>query len=129
MLSAGRFVPYLTDKDGLSYKSGPLMWSEHRFRDVPGQMGHADYEAMCARLAETTRWDKSRPPAQCEPGYAAYTRRPGELHTQQDEVRGAAALHKIRMLRCVSYAYCHAALRVICTLPMAWLWQPPEGSA
>ena len=101
VLSAGRFVPYLTDKDGLSYKSGPLMWSEHRFRDVPGQMGHADYEAMCARLAQTTRWDMSRPAAQCEPGYAAYTRRPNELHADHDQVRNGSAVECICCARTV----------------------------
>lgn len=100
VLSAGRFVPYLCDTEGLSYKSGPLMWSEHRFRDVPGQMGHADYEAMCDRLAKTTRWDRSRPPAQCEPGHAAYTRRPSELQAQRDVVRCRARANAV--LPCVA---------------------------
>lgn len=73
VLSAGRFVPWLTDSEGRSFKTGSLIWSEHRFRDIPGLMGHTEYEQMCVKLNKTSKWELARPTPKFQPGFAAYT--------------------------------------------------------
>lgn len=72
VLSAGRYVPWLTDGEGRSFKTGSLMWSEHRFRDVPGLMGHAEYEQMSAKLKRTSQWELAQPPPKFQPGSGAH---------------------------------------------------------
>jgi hypothetical protein len=84
VLCGGKFVPHMTDHVHISLRTGPLMWSEGRFRNVPGCLGHVEYESMCKKLAKTSKWESSRPEKHFKPRFAEYTTRPMGWESMQE---------------------------------------------
>eukprot|EP00892_Ulva_mutabilis_P005725 jgi/Ulvmu1/3524/UM163_0005.1 len=83
ILANGKFSAHLLDAGNVPFKKGKIMWSEGRFSHVPGRTSAANYETMCKKLNDTSRWQQSRPESKFEPGYAEYTTRPMDWDRQQ----------------------------------------------
>lgn len=76
VLKGSRYVPHMVDDNNVAFSTGRLMWSEDRFKNIPGRLGHAEYEGLCRRIGETSKWELSRPESKFEAGFAEYTTRP-----------------------------------------------------
>lgn len=108
VLANGKYSAHLLDAGNVPFKKGKIMWSDGRFSHVPGRTSAAEYEEICRKLNDTSKWAQSRPESKFEPGFAEYTTRPIDWERQQVTPCFAYSSIRAAFITSTSWSLCSA---------------------